>query len=242
MPIPKKVKESLDSLLFRSGSINEMIKTLILKGIIIESPTTSEEVASQINDRFGEVVKTSHINVYMKPFQRKGIVVGYAVREGKAKRKIWLGSWIPKENFISSYKTRGIPFSKELVDALGKKFDIEINDLHLVYGKSGDCTAFLLRKILEKSIFLSFAKQGLLDKLRDSQGNFRGLEEMIGIASNEKIKGVPFILPKTAKQIKGIKFLGDAAAHNFLINIKPDDITPYLPFIVTALKELSQKL
>ena len=38
----------------------------------------------------------------------------------------------------------------ELVTTLGKDFEIEILDLRRNYGQSGTCTAFLLRKILEK--------------------------------------------------------------------------------------------
>lgn len=123
-----------------------------------------------------------------------------------------------------------------------KKFETEVKDFNLVYGKSGTCTAFLLRKMLEKAIFLAFAQHGLSEKLCDAQGNFRGLEDIIKIASKEKIRGESFLLPKTAKQIKGIKFLGDVAAHNFLVNVEMEEITPQMPFIITALKELSSRL
>lgn len=139
----------------------------------------------------------------------------------------------------------GLPydfFPRKLVKQLGDRFKTEIEDLHLVYGRSGLCTAFLFRRILEKAIFLAFAKHNLSHKLRDAQGNFLGLERMIGIASKEEVEGVLFLLPKTAKQIKGLKFLGDAAAHNFLSNVKMETITPQIPFIITALQELSQKL
>lgn len=133
-------------------------------------------------------------------------------------------------------------FPKKLVKQLGKRFKTEIEDLRLVYGRSGLCTAFLLRRILEKAIFLAFAKYNLSHKLRDAQGNFLGLESMIGIASNEEVGGLPFLLPKTMKQIKGIKFLGDAAAHNLLNDVKIETIIPQMPFIITALQELSARL
>ena len=69
-----------------------------------------------------------------------------------------------------------------------------------------------------------------------------GLETMINIASSEKVRGIPFLTPKTAKEIKGVKFLGDSAAHNPLINVDMKTITPQLPFIITAYEELAKKL
>jgi len=49
-------------------------------------------------------------------------------------------------------------------------------------------------------------------------------------------------MPKTAKEINGIKFLGDASAHNPLINVEMKTIIPQMPFIITAYEELSKKL
>jgi hypothetical protein len=65
---------------------------------------------------------------------------------------------------------------------------------------------------------------------------------VIGIASCEKLQGVPFIWPKTANEIRGIKFLGDAAAHNPLANVEIDTILPEMPYIITAYEELSERL
>lgn len=129
-----------------------------------------------------------------------------------------------------------------LVKKLNKDFAREISDLGLNFGRSGTCTAFLLRKILEKLIFLAFAKNGLDNKLRDAKGYFIGLESMINLAKLEKVGGLYFLMPKTAESIKGIKFLGDTSAHNPLINVDIKTINPQMPFIITAYEELSKKL
>ena len=50
------------------------------------------------------------------------------------------------------------------------------------------------------------------------------------------------MLPKTAKLIEGIKFLGDSAAHNPLTNVEMDTIIPQMPYIITAYEEISTKL
>lgn len=133
-------------------------------------------------------------------------------------------------------------FSDELVKKLGNDFSEEISDLQWNFGKSGTCTAFLLRKILEKMIFLTFAKNGLDAKLKDIKGKFIGLESMMNLASSEKVGGLHFLMPKTSENIKGIKFLGDTSAHNPLSNVDMKTIIPQMPFIITAYEELSKKL
>ncbi len=132
----------------------------------------------------------------------------------------------------------------ELVVTLGKDFETEILDLRFNFGQSGTCTAFLLRKILEKLIFLTFAKHGLDDKLEDKtkSGGLVGLHTMLNLATAHKIGGKPFLMSKTAKEIEGIKFLGDTSAHNPIANVSMKTILPVMPFIVTAYTELSKKL
>ncbi len=132
----------------------------------------------------------------------------------------------------------------ELIAALGRDFETEIEDLRLNYGQSGTCTAFLLRKILEKLIFLTFAKNGLDDKLEDKakSGGLVGLQTMVNLAIAHKINGKPFLMSKTAKSIEGIKFLGDTSAHNPIVNVSMKTIEQVMPFIVTAYSELAKKL
>ena len=125
---------------------------------------------------------------------------------------------------------------------MGKDFETELKDITHVYGASGTCTAFLLRKILEKLIFLAFAKNGLSGKLKDKSGDFVGLKTMLNLATQNRLNGKPFLMPKTAKEIDGIKFLGDTSAHNPLINVEMKTIIPQMPFIITAYEELSKKL
>ena len=135
-------------------------------------------------------------------------------------------------------------FSDELVTKLGDHFKTEINDLHLNFGPSGTCTAFLLRKILEKATILVFAKNGISEKLEDGSGAGKliGLKAMLGVAACEKIGGISILIPKTAEKIKGIKFLGDVSSHNPLTNVDMETILPQMPYIITAYKELAERL
>lgn len=114
--------------------------------------------------------------------------------------------------------------------------------MKLVYGVSGTCTAFILRKILEKLVFITFAKNGISDKLKDKDGDFIGLKAMLNLCTTNKVNGKPYLMPKTEKEIAGIKFLGDTSAHNPPTNVDMKTIVPQMPFIITAYEELSTKL
>jgi len=134
-------------------------------------------------------------------------------------------------------------FPRSLLESLQNQFGAEIFDLKLNYGKSGNCTAFTLRKILEKIIFLVFAKNGIVDKLKNGDGDFVGLKTMVNLATSYSSKsGKPFMMPKTGKAINGIKFLGDTSAHNPLTEVDMETIVPSMPYIITAYKELSKSL
>ena len=135
-------------------------------------------------------------------------------------------------------------FDEKLLKKLGKSFEIEIVDLQHNFGKSGNCTAFTLRKILEKLIYITFAKSGLVSKLEDAStpGRLVGLEAMINTATREKVKGIPFLTSHTAQEVRGIKFLGDASAHNPLTEVDMKTIIPQMPYIITAYKELARLL
>jgi hypothetical protein len=91
---------------------------------------------------------------------------------------------------------------------------------------------------------LSFAKNGLEDHLKDkTKGDeLVGLKAMLNLATLHKIHGKPFLMTKTAKEIGGVKFLGDTSAHNPLVNVSMKTIVPVMPFIVTAYSELAKKL
>ena len=134
-----------------------------------------------------------------------------------------------------------LKINSDLEKKLGSEFHNELNDLKLVFGRSGTCTAFLLRKILEKCIFHTFVKINRVKMIEDKQSinKFVSLKSMIDIASREKFKRKPLLNSKTAKKLEGIKFLGDNSAHNFLVNVEMEDINPQMPYILIALKELT---
>jgi len=244
----KSLKEKTKALLFKKGSKYEFIQILIIKDFF-NLPKTTEELILEVRYTFGKKLKPNEVQTYMKKFMTEGII--RAIRPRGHQGNFWVLASIPKERAIRLItKSQNILdvekelFSEDLMKKLIKDFKTEFNDLQHNFGKSGTCCAFLLRKILEKMIYIAFAKYGRESKLEDNSkpGGLVGLEDMINIATSEKIHGFPFLTPKTAKEIKGIKFLGDAAAHNPLINVDMKTIIPQMPYIITAYDELAKKL
>ena len=134
--------------------------------------------------------------------------------------------------------------SKITTKKLGERFQQDIRELNIAFTYDcGNSAAFLLRKILEKSIFFVFAANNKTDLIKYKKSNqLIGLESMINLSSKEKIKGLPILLPKTAKELLGIKFLGDSAAHDYLADIEVSEINLQLPFWTMAIKQLTDKI
>jgi len=134
--------------------------------------------------------------------------------------------------------------SKITTKKLGERFQQDIRELNIAFTYDcGNSAAFLLRKILEKSIFFVFAANNKTDLIKYKKSNqLIGLESMINLSSKEKIKGLPILLPKTAKELLGIKFSGDSAAHDYLADIEVSEINLQLPFWTMAIKQLTDKI
>ncbi|KKS66429.1 MAG: hypothetical protein UV35_C0015G0015 [candidate division WWE3 bacterium GW2011_GWB1_42_6] len=210
------------------------VKILWANGFFKENRTLND-VAKCIKTEWGHNFSSSDLSKALKK-------ASFLIRKGR------------KHNFKHIQKTsfgsgRALSiadqlFSAEIVEKLNKNFTEELRDLRLNFGNSGTCTAFLLRKILEKLIYIVFAKNGIESKLDDKnrKGSLVGLEKMIDLASIEKISGLPLLTSATAKKIKGIKFLGDSSAHNPLVNVDMETILPQMPYIITAYKELLVQL
>jgi len=242
------LKEKAKNLRLRKGSKYEFIRTLIMQDFF-DSPETTQKLIDEVRDVFGKKLKTIEVQTYMKKFMGEGII--RAVRPSGFSGNFWILASVSKEKaFQMINKNRKIMaieeelFSDKLLKKLGDDFSIEINDLRHNFGLSGNCTAFLLRKILEKLIYITFSKNNIEIKLEDKTkpGGLIGLETMINLCASEKVNGVPFLMSKTAKEIRGIKFLGDVSAHNPLTNVDIKTIIPQMPYIITAYEELTKKI
>jgi len=134
------------------------------------------------------------------------------------------------------------PFPEEVVMKLGRRFETDFKELKIVYGRCSNCTAFLMRKIIEKALYYAFTTNGLENKITYEKGKVISLDALISKASNEYIEGTPILSGHTAQRLRGIKFLGDMAAHNCSINVDMKMIETEIKFYTIALKEISSKI
>ncbi len=121
-------------------------------------------------------------------------------------------------------------FAPDLELKLQKNFSRELEELRGTFGRYGNSSAFLLRKILEKLLIICYRKVGkaaLIEEKIIPRG-ILGLESMLQLAMKERVNSVPMLSGKTGSQVKGAKFLGDTAAHNPLVNVDVEDILPQM--------------
>ncbi len=244
----RPLKEKARRLSLDPKSRYALFQKLICDGFF-DSPVSSEEVVRRVKERFGKRWKTSYVQIYMQKFMEAGII--HAIKPPRQRINYWTLASLSREDGLrligKTKKVREIEdelFSESLLKRMRKNFEKEIEELRSNFGNNGNCTAFLLRKILEKLIIIVFGKNGKENLLEDRSrpGGWVGLKEMIEVAAREKLSGVPFLIPKTASEIKGLKFLGDTAAHNPLVGVDMTAILPQMPYILTAFEELAKRL
>lgn len=232
------------------GTRAALVGKLIVEGMF-DAPVTSNQLVHRLSERFGKKISTAHIQTIMKIFMSSDIV--HAVRLATKGKKInyWVLTSVSRDAALGLIGKDGKTltaekalFSETLTTKMEKDFCSEMRELHYNFGKNGNCTAFMLRKILEKLIILAFSKHGKGKLIEDAvrPGGYLGLAALISKARIEKVGGLPFLTNKTAREIAGIKFLGDTAAHNPLVNVDMTTILPQMPFIITAFEELSSRL
>lgn len=241
-------KEAAGELVIDRESRAALLQKLIVAGFF-DSPVTSEQVVLEIREQFGKRWKTSWVQVYLRKFI--GAAVIRAIKIPGHRENFYVLASVKRETAVREIKkgkklveAEHELFSPVLVKRLEQDFQRELDELHDNFGKNANCTAFLLRKILEKLVIIVFGKNGRIALLQDKKrpGGWVGLERMIEIAAQEKINGVPFLIPKTAREIQGVKFLGDTAAHNPLASVDTNTILPQMPYIITAYEELAARL
>jgi hypothetical protein len=239
----ESLKQKASELVFASDTGYSWIRELISEGFF-DSPVSSKEVANRVAERFGRKWSTSRVQTYVRRFS--GII--HAVKPQGVFVNYWVLSSVSRSDALQMIgKNRRIVeiehqlFGPDLLKKLEKNFAQEIEELHGVFGKYGDSTAFLLRKILEKLLVIAFRKVGKGSLIEDKTrpGRLIGLEAIVELAMREKVNAVPLLTGKTGNEIKVIKFLGDTAAHNPMVNVHVTDIIPQMPFIITAYKELA---
>lgn len=243
-----KEKAQAKAMAVAPGSRYATIRKLILEGFF-DSPVSSEQAARRVGERSGNRLKINHVQTYLKKFLTADIL--HAIKPSGSNQNFWVLTSVSREDALAligkTKKVRELQqelFSPDLTKKLRRDFGREMDELRDNFGKHGNCTAFLLRKILEKLLIIVFAKNKKEHLLEDKgrPGGYQGLKDMIETAAREKHGGIPFLTNKTANETKGMKFLGDTAAHNPKVSVAMTTIVPQMPYIITAYEELAALL
>jgi len=134
---------------------------------------------------------------------------------------------------------------KEIKDLLGSTFEKEMNELEIVSVYCPNCMAFLMRKILEKLLFITISKsnnKNKIKKIKQTQKRLPNLTELLRISSSSEIDDKHILAPKNIDKLEGSKFLGDTAAHDYLTNVSFEDINNEISVWRVSIKQLSESL
>ena len=134
---------------------------------------------------------------------------------------------------------------EEIKAELGDAFKREIEELEFVSLKCPNCTAFLLRKILEKLLFITVSKsdnQRYIENFKQKENRLPNLTELLNAAKSAKINNLHIITPKNVEKLDGSKFLGDVSAHDYLTSVGFEDIKHEISVWRISVKELASNL
>ena len=134
---------------------------------------------------------------------------------------------------------------EEIKGVLGDAFKREMEELEYVSINCPNCTAFLLRKILEKLLFITISKsdnQKNIENYKQKENRLPNLTELLNISKSAKINNVHIITPKNVEKLDGSKFLGDVSAHDYLTSVGFEDIKQEISIWRISIKELASNL
>jgi len=134
---------------------------------------------------------------------------------------------------------------KEIKDLLGSIFEKEMNELEIVSHNCPNCTAFLMRKVLEKLLFITISKsnnKNKIEEIKQTRGLLPNLTELLRIAKSSEIDDKHILAPKNIDKLEGSKFLGDTAAHDYLTNVSFEDIKNEISVWRISIKQLNESL
>jgi len=134
---------------------------------------------------------------------------------------------------------------KEIKECLGDPFKREMEELVLVSNSCPNSTAFLMRKILEKLLFITISKSNNKEKiikLKAEKNKLPNLSELITLSKSAEIDNKHILAPKNISKLEGSKFLGDTSAHDYLTSVSFEDIRNEISFWRISIKQLASNL
>ncbi|GEM_PF-3292039 len=190
-----------------------------------------KEIKDKIEGDFGLYVANIIPTLKLKKFQKK--IKNF-------KNKGWKQIRAAKEMGVKKESNL-----EEIKASLGNAFIREMEELELISATCPSSTAFMMRKILEKLLFITISKsnkkQDITD-IRTNKNRLPKLSELINIARVAEINNKHIIAPKNIEKIEGSKFLGDTSAHDYLTSVSFEDITNEISFWRISVKQLCSSM
>ena len=191
---------------------------------------TPKEITQKVEEEF-EIVSSN-------------IIPTLKLKRFSGKIKKINGKW----NQIRPPKEKGIKKTdnfNEIEKELGDTFKKEMNEFKIVNKTCSNCTAFLMRKIFEKLLFIILCKsdqQSKISTYRKTNQQLPNLTSLLNWSGQAEIKSKHIISPSNLSKIQGSKFLGDTSAHNYLTSVSFEDINNEISLWRITIKELASNL
>jgi len=190
-----------------------------------------KEIETEIDENFGIYVSNIIPTLKLKRFKKK---IRNFPNKGWRQIKTSKDKGMKKENNL-----------KEIKECLGSAFEKEVHELEFVSNNCPNCTSFLMRKILEKLLFIVVSKSNKkikIDEIKNSENRLPKLSELLKIAKSSEINNKPIIQPKNLDKLQNSVFLGDVSAHDYLTSVSFEDIQNEITIWRISIKELCSNL
>ncbi len=145
-----------------------------------------------------------------------------------------------KEKDTVSIEQLGTILPNTLFEGLLPNFQSLCKQINASYeGNLYDCTAVLMRRLLECLLVLSYQKAGIESEIMDKNGNYH--ISLDGMIKNAAQNSVLALSANTKKDMALFKDLGNYSAHKIWYNCTQQDIKPHILKYRVVIEELLYK-
>lgn len=145
-----------------------------------------------------------------------------------------------KEKDTVSIEQLGTILPNTLFEGLLPNFQSLCKQINASYeGNLYDCTAVLMRRLLECLLVLSYQKAGIESEIMDKSGNYH--ISLDGMIKNAAQNSVLALSANTKKDMSLFKDLGNYSAHKIWYNCTQQDIKPHILKYRVVIEELLYK-
>ena len=145
--------------------------------------------------------------------------------------------WLPPVECSPISSEKVLP--KSLVARTRGYIEVVANQINKSYENACyDGCAVLIRRLIETLIIEAFEQNNIAANIKDREGEFLSLRELIGCLLKETSWNISRNAKVALKDIMEIKAIGDLSAHNRRYNAHRSDIDKIIPSLRVIVQEL----